>query len=475
MVATLNAAPHVMREQARSGGNRIPDENAARSQSRYRRALVTGVTSLGAKFIVLISTIIYVPLTFKYLGADRYGLWMTITSLVLFLGFADFGLGNGLANAISEANGRDDRQYARRQVSCAFFLLLGIAVSLIGMACAVCPMIPWASVYGTHTVLAGGEAGPATALLIVCAALNMPLGTVLRVQMGYQEAYIGDLWNALGNLLALAAVVSAVKLNCGLPVLVFGLAGAPLLTTATNWVLEFGIRKPWLRPKLGLVEWKPMLDLARTGFLFFVQQCFGLIYFVSDNMVIAQTLDSAHVARFAVLQRIFSLGLVSQYFMNPLWPAFSEALVRHDFGWARSTVRKALLGNLVIGGSLGACLFVVSTYLAKRWTGADVSGDVWLRTGFAIWVVLVGYVAAMNSFLNQRGIMGRYLLYFGSASVCSLVLKIVLARYWSLAGIVWATLIGFGFIYIVPTIRLAFGNINLRERSSRYKELLRCA
>lgn len=448
------------------------DANEIRSRLRYRRAFLTGITSLLAKLVVLATTIICVPLTYQYLGADRYGLWMTITSGVLFLGFADFGLGNGLASAIAEADGHGDTKMAHRQVSSSFFLLLGIAGVLLAIFASVYQFVPWAKLYHSQTPLAAAEAGPATAVLVICTAINMPLGTVLRVQMGYQQGYIGDLWNALGNLLALGGVVLGVKLGVGLLWLVAALAGAPLLATGLNWMIQFTVIRPWLWPRIDLIEWASVNRLLRTGFLFFIQQCCGLVYYVSDNIVIAQTLDSSHVAKFAVFQRIFSLGLISQYFMMPLWPAFGEALARRDFEWAKRTVRKALLGNLVFGGICGLILLGISGSIIRRWTGTDPGPIDWLQIGFALWVVLVGYVAAMNSFLNHRGMMPRHLVFFGGAAFVALVLKIYLVHYWSLAGIVWATLISFGVLYVIPAARLATVHIGKKIEDSHKAECL---
>ena len=428
---------------------------------RYRRVVLTGFTSILAKVIVLVTTIVSVPLTFRYLGAERYGLWMTITSFVLFLGFADFGVGNGLAAGIAQANGRDDRDLARRQVSCGFFLLLFLAGALCLLLAAVFPFIPWHSFYGTRTALASRESGPATAVLIVCTALSMPLGTVLRVQIGYQQGYLGDLWNAGGNALALAGILLATRLGGGLPLLVLAVAGAPVLITTVNWLVEFLRVRPWLRPRLALFDMGTAFNLAAVGGLFFVQQCFGLIYYVSDNLVIARTMGAAEVARYAVLQRIFSIGLVAQYFMVPLWPAIGEALARRDFTWARTIIRRAIAISLSLGLLCAACLLAASRLLMKRWAGIDVGGVDSLRLGFAVWVVLVGYVAAMNAVLNQPATMRRHLVLYGGAALASLALKIAFARHGSLAGVVWATVIGYGVIYVVPAARLAFRNAAL--------------
>jgi O-antigen/teichoic acid export membrane protein len=436
------------------------DQENTRSRHRYRRAAMNGVTSLLAKLVVLATTLITVPLTYRYLGTERYGLWMTITSVVLFLGFADFGVGNGVTASIAKADGTDSREAAQRSVSCGFYLLTMIAVCLVLVFAAFYQFIPWPHLFGTKTALASQEAGPASAVLLLCTALNMPLGIVLRIQLGYQEGYIGDLWNAAGNLLALFVIFLVVHLKGNLPMLVCAVAGAPLLATAINGILQFFYVRPWIRPRFSLFESKAALQLASVGGLFFLQQCFGLIYYVTDNIVISREMGAAQVAHYAVLQRIFSIGLVAQYFMMPLWPAIAEAVVRRDYAWARRTARRAILFSLVTGAICGTVLLLISGFVMKRWSGVDLGPIDALRIGFAVWVVMVGFIAAMNAILNQPGTMPKHLVLFGSASIASLILKFVFASRGSLTGVIWSTTIAFGIIYVIPAIRLAFNSLS---------------
>ncbi len=77
-----------------------------RSRERYRRAALTTFASVTAKAVTVLTALITVRLTVRYLGTERYGLWMTITSVVAMMAFADLGIGNGLLNCISEAHGK---------------------------------------------------------------------------------------------------------------------------------------------------------------------------------------------------------------------------------------------------------------------------------------------------------------------------------------------------------------------------------
>jgi O-antigen/teichoic acid export membrane protein len=80
-----------------------------RASERHRRIALTGLVSVAAKAVSIITMLIVVPLTLNYLGAERYGLWMTISSVIAMMVFADFGIGNGLMNAITESYGKNDK------------------------------------------------------------------------------------------------------------------------------------------------------------------------------------------------------------------------------------------------------------------------------------------------------------------------------------------------------------------------------
>jgi hypothetical protein len=54
-----------------------------RSNERYRRVALTTIASIIAKAIALLTGLISVPLTFRYLGAERYGIWMVLVSIML--------------------------------------------------------------------------------------------------------------------------------------------------------------------------------------------------------------------------------------------------------------------------------------------------------------------------------------------------------------------------------------------------------
>ncbi|MGA7315646.1 MAG: hypothetical protein WBX22_16905 [Silvibacterium sp.] len=65
-----------------------------RSRERHHCALLTGISALLAEVIAVSTSLVTIPMALHYLETEQFGLWMTISSVVAILGFADFGIGN---------------------------------------------------------------------------------------------------------------------------------------------------------------------------------------------------------------------------------------------------------------------------------------------------------------------------------------------------------------------------------------------
>jgi O-antigen/teichoic acid export membrane protein len=435
-----------------------------RSKERYRRIAMSTAVSAIAKGMSVLITLISVPLTVNYLGTERYGLWMTISSVISMLGFADLGMGNGLLNAISEANGKDDRKAAATYVSSAFFMLLAIAMLTLTVFALVYPFIQWSRIFNVTSNLAIKESGPTMAVLIASFAINMPLGIAQRVQMGYQEDFKNQLWAIVGQLIALAGLLLVIYFKAGLLWLVIAMSGGPALARLINWIVLFSRSRAWLFPRWKAFNWSASRKIAGTGVWFFLLQLFTLIGTTSDNFVIAQFLGASAVANYAVTQKLFSVALVSQFFLAPLWPAFGEAMARSDYAWARRTLNRSLILSLGIGIATVLPLLVFGKQIVVVWVGSDLMPSTLLMVGFAFWLILASYGGTMSTFLNSGYLVGRQVAFISAASIASLALKVFLIHKWQAAGVIWATVFGYGLFYVIPSSRLAYRSVRASKK-----------
>ncbi|MDD2921117.1 MAG: MATE family efflux transporter, partial [Anaerolineales bacterium] len=377
------------------------DTEEESSKERLRRVALTAMVSAFAQGVSMLTVLVSVPLTLNYLGAERYGLWIAISSFIAILGFADLGMGNGLLNALAGANGRDDHEAAKSYVSSAFYILTGIALFFGVIWTIVYPHISWAWLFNVATPEAAVEAGPAVSIFIWCMLVNLPVGLVQKIYDGYQEGYINGLWRAGSSLLGLCNVLIAIYFRANLPWLVLAMAGSPVLVMTFSATTLFGVRRPWLLPKWRMVNQSASKQILKSGSLFFILQLVVAVAYQSDNLVIARFLGASQVPQYAVPMKLFTLipSLLS-FVLTPLWPAYGEAFARKDINWIRKTFKRSLL--LSFSASLPPSLFLVffGGKVIEIWVGPEIHPAFVLLMGLCLWTVLLSLASPISVLLN---------------------------------------------------------------------------
>jgi O-antigen/teichoic acid export membrane protein len=433
------------------------------NNERYRRAALTTVTSVVARGVAILTAFVTVPLTLHYLGTERYGLWMTISSVIVMLGFADFGLGNGLINAIAQADGKNDRYGAQRAVSSVFFMLLGSAFFLLLVFIIIYPFLPWRRIFNVSSPQAICEAGPATAVFVVCFVLNLPLGIAQRVQIGYQEGFLNNYWQIVGNVFGLLAVVTVIKLQGGLPWLVFAMSGVPVLVVGANWYFLFFYRYPLLFPHWSNFNYNTGKLLLGTGLIFMLLWAVNVIGTSTDNIIIAQFMGAAAVAAYAIVQRLFSLTFMVQLLTSPLWPAFSNAIESSDFIWARRTFRRIQILAICLTTIICLPLVVFGKTIITIWAGTLAMPSFALVAGYALYRLVSGFAEAPMPVLMCDKYVRKLLVIATIAGIVSFVLKIVFVQRWQAAGVAWANAISYGVFFTLPACLIAYRGLKPKE------------
>jgi len=422
-----------------------------RGAERIRRASLTGGVATIARAVQVGSSLVTVPLTLKYLGNERFGLWMTISSVLAMAAFADFGIGNGVLNTVAKAFGKGDREGIRKAVSSGFAVLNAIALALIVAFFAVYPFVNWADFFRVVSPQARSEAGPALAVFATCFALNISMDVVQRVQLGLQEGYRYSLWQLSGSLAGFTGVLAGIWFHVSLPMLVVAIAGAPIFATTLNTIHFFGFCRPDLRPSWKEVSSQTISQIARLGGLFFVLQVVGSVAFSADGFIIARTLGAVNVPEFSIPQRMFALvTIMSGMLTAPLWPAYAEAISRGDIGWVQHTLRRSLL--IVLGGTtaVSGLLLLFSRPLLHWWVSSQVHPPFLLLLGLAIWTVIGCCGDALAMFMNGGEVIRFQVVVATIFGIGCLTVKVFFVHRFGITGIPWATIIAYTVLSALP-------------------------
>lgn len=446
-----------MKEYARSLSYLLsPRKNSSseyeeRTRQRYRRILITMITEVGAKGINIFATLISVPLTIHYLGTERYGMWLTISSLIIVLQFTDLGLGNGVLNAVSEANGKDDRKFAQVYISSGFYLLVSIALLLAGILLVSYPYISWSAIFNVVSDQAVKEAGPATAIYLISFLIGLPFGLVQRIQLGYQEGFLNSIWTGIGSLGSLVCLLIVIQVKAGLPWLALAMTGVPLAATIANGLWLFTLRRPWLWPQPSLINREAVKKIFNLGTMFFLLQVAVAFAFSSDNLIAARVLGPDAVTEYAVPMRLFStimilIGLVQQ----PFWPAYGEAFARRDQIWIKRTLIRSIQVSVLLSSAPSLILIIFGQQIIHWWVGPQVSPSFLLLIGLALWTVLSAIGTAQAMFLNGAGIIKFQAFCSVAMAVSALITKFFFAQMFGIVGIVGGMVISYTIFTAIP-------------------------
>lgn len=426
-------------------------DDHTRGRERNRRAVITGSAAMLARAVQVGTSLITVPLTLKYLGNERFGLWMTISSVLAMATFADFGVGNGVLNTVAKASGRDDIQGIRKAVSSGFAILNSIAIILLVSFFAIYRFVNWSSFFRVTSPLAKSEAGPALAVFATCFALNISMDVVQRVQLGLQQGYRYGLWQLCGSIMGFIGVLCGIWLHVSLPVLVIAIAGAPIFATTLNAIHFFGFVRPDLRPSQSLVAIDVISQIAKLGGLFFVLQVVVAVAYSADNFIVARTLGAVSVPEYAIPQRMFALiSMMSGMLTTPLWPAYGEAISRGDMPWVRRTLHRSLLMVFVVACAASSFLLILGPKLIHWWVGSRIHPSFVLLLGLALWSVIDCCGTTLAAFLNGAAVVRLQIYLAITFGIACVTLKVFLVRHVGVAGVPWATILSYTLVQALP-------------------------
>ena len=81
----------------------------------------------------ILLSLLLVPLTLDYVDNECYGVWLALSSMVVWISFFDIGINNGLRNKLTAALAHNDYNLGRKYV--CYFISYFYAFDVFAFAC----------------------------------------------------------------------------------------------------------------------------------------------------------------------------------------------------------------------------------------------------------------------------------------------------------------------------------------------------
>lgn len=432
--------------------NGILNPKEDRNLFRLRGILYTAISTLGAKAVNLMVQIVTVPLTYNYLSEERFGMMMTILSILMMLSFADLGLGLGLLNRIAEFEESKDKSILKKAISSTFFLLLGVSLIFSFFFILILPIVEWHNVFNVTSILAKEEALASMQIFGCCFLVSLPFSIIQKVQGGFQEGYYNNIWEGVGNVLGLGLIFFFTRQNLGVPALIFAIYGTRVFSIILNFIAQFFFIRPQLRPSLFFIDWDILLILLKDGIIFFILQLCAMLGNASDSIIIAYFLGAKAVAVYAIGYRLVTIFLLPiQAFISPLLPAYNDAFSRNDYKWVQKSLSR-IIKILLLGSFLFFILLLfLGNTIIRFWINEEVVLTISLLISFGFYIFYSNY----NSYFSYIMLTPRFIKFlikiYPLAAIVAVALKVILVKPLGISGILWSSIIAFSFLFFIPT------------------------
>ena len=405
--------------------------NSKRSSLLQKNILASFIIKGWSAVIVLLM----VPATLHCLGEYKNGIWLTISSLLLWIDNMDIGLGNGLRNKIAEYMAHGERERTRSLVSSTFAMLSCIIIPvMLVLLLLIAVGDPYQVFNAAPTKVSHLDQVLMVTVILVCTSFVFKL--IGNFYMGLQLPAVSNLLIALGQTLAL--IGTYIVLWSGSHSLMFiALVNtvSPLLVYLLAYPYTFFYKYPQLRPSFRLIDFKEAKAVINMGVQFFIMQISSVVLFMTSNILISNLFSPEMVTPYQITYRYFSILLVVfTVICMPFWNATTDAYQRNDMEWIRQAARKLRL--MTIGILL--CLIVMvalSDIVYAIWIDRQTVIDIRMSIVMAAYIFILIYSMRYSYFINGIGTLRLQLIFTATAAIVFIPLA-YLATWWT-HDIIW--------------------------------------
>lgn len=345
------------------------------SNSRGGRLKMNILSGLAIKGVSIALSFIFVPLVLSYLTSYKYGIWLTLNSVVSWFSIMDIGLAGGLRLKLQETLAKKDWATSKEYISSTYTLLLYISLACMTIFISIVLLtdINYASFFKVNNSY-NTELRTILIITIICFFSRFTLQPISVILQADQRDYLQSfmmLMEQLLNVIGIIIINSFTKGSLLYASIIFTLT--PIVNLSLFSVLLFSNRYKYIRPQLLYIKKECTKPLLNIGFNIFITSLSMIFIVQFNNILIVKFYTPNDVTIYNLLIKVF--GSVSAFYIlliSPLWSAFGNAYACNDLNWIKRVFKKVL--KLFYIFLLAYCvLIILSPSIFKLWTRIEIN------------------------------------------------------------------------------------------------------
>lgn len=336
------------------------------------------------KILAMVLGIVSVPVFNTFFGNnEKYGVWLTMISILSWILMFDFGFSNGLRTKLTEALQRNDKESIKRYLSGTYqvSLFLSSMICIVGSILAF--TLNWNSIYNIAEGSISRIQLSSCMMIILCSVgIQFGLRPILAVLESLKKSALANSLSLFSNffLLIMAIFLGTTKVAGNyiiFSIIYFICINVPLIIGSV-WVYKYKLSdcKPSLFVKF---DYKVVKGLMGLNAIFFLIQISYLMLYGINSIMISNMYGPDLVADYTKYYKLFSTieNAFTGVFQAPMWVAVAQAKEMGDFEKIKKLQKTSLLIGLVFS-LLSIVLFVSLPLVFNVWLGDQSPNFSWI-------------------------------------------------------------------------------------------------
>lgn len=388
------------------------------------------------KGISILTNLLIIPITIDYVNPTQYGIWLALSSIVMWISYFDLGFTHGFRNRFAEVKAQGNIELARSYVSTTYSALFVVFVVVGIITVFVNFFLDWSNILNVAPTYKD-ELAKVFMILISFFCMQMVVKTIGTLLTADQKPALASVIDTLGQVLVFAVIYLMTKLTSGSLInLALVLSIIPFLIYLIATFLLFGDKYKEYRPSIGTINLKLIPSIVGLGAKFFIIQLTMLFIFQGVNIILVRIAGAESVTVYNVASKYFNtIPMIMNIILAPMWSAYTEAFVKNDYNWMNNVYKK-LDKTWFVLLLFAVFLLLISPIVYKVWIGNRVIIPILTSILIFIYQMIMTRANLYMILLNGIGKIKIQMVIYIIFAIITIPLLIYFGKLWGLNGII---------------------------------------
>lgn len=361
------------------------------------------IGSVLIKAVSILTSLCIVPLTLGYISDELYGIWLTLSSITIWINFFDIGFTQGLKNKLTEAIALNQIEKGKSLVSTTYIIVTTIFIPIAFFSIFIIPHINWSTFLNvdakyTNTIIS------TMYVLIISFCLQMIINIISTVAAAYQKVAYASLFTTIGQIFSLIGVyLLKIFFPPSLTYLALALTTPQIISLAFFSYILFKKEFKPISPNYKSYDSKYIKEIFSLGLKFFLIQIQFVILYQTTNILISKISSPIDVTNYNIAYKYLSVAMMLYtIILSPLWPAFTDAYSKHDFTWMRNIYKK-MTYIYFISITVIILMAFFSPMAYKLWLGEKITVPFSMTFCVAMYLIINSWDSLQVQMINGCG------------------------------------------------------------------------